>query len=237
MRNKMIFPDTVKCKDGFHFRNMFGKLSRDVFFQVREYSDGFAPVKIEKGGLWFYRNLLGEVGDTGFEYLLDYYDGIGIGRLPNERKFHFIDHSGKVSEDSYDVVTYYSCGFSKVQNFSSTKIFYRDMLGNVTRKSTYLGKRVYSYYSDQANVIDYKALLRDARLPYDEKLGEFVMNNERYKILLRYYPQLIKREISDYDKAMIQKRLSDVEKEIKSYKAVHLDGENSTEQKENALSK
>ena len=68
-----------------------------------------------------------------------------IQTLENENRIYFINNDGNISKDSYYQVNPYWEGFAIVQKEKDGPIEQRDMLGNVTKEQTELGK---SYFAD-----------------------------------------------------------------------------------------
>ena len=105
-------------------------------------------------------------------------DEYGLKLVEEHNKYYFIDPNGDHNRNEYyDLAMGYDVdGFARVAKDAIKDDFsYRDILGNLSSKKTYLGKRIFQYFKGN---IEIEQLLSDKKLPYDEKLIDFVIKNE-----------------------------------------------------------
>lgn len=121
-------------------------------------------------------------------------ESCGLRLVQKNGKYYFIDKEGKRSgADEFDLATpYTSDGFSHVAVDADDAFCWRDLLGNYSPEKTYLGKRVCLYIKRAINLDE---LLCDNKLPYDEKLVDFIVKNEELKMPKPFSKSKYEREI------------------------------------------
>ncbi len=205
------FPKLVKDNAKYRFIDLNGVMS-DEFNDASRYSEGFAPVQINKDGDYFYRDIFGDLSRSGYFCAFSYCEGYGVVKLYQTGKFYFVDVDGNLSQDCYDYVSFYNEGFVRVQNKLS--IFYRDLLGNVSKSKTYLGNCINEYYYGR---ITLQELLKEKKLPYDEKLKSFILRNEKHKLRQKFFIKDVENCNDEDVRGQIENRLKRVSKLLRHY--------------------
>ena len=205
------YPKLIIKNDRFYFVDNRGCLSKDNFASASRYSEGFAFVQ-KDDGLYYYRDMFGNLSKNGYYFALNYYQGYGIVKLTQTSKFYFVDFDGNVSDDSYEYISHYCNGFARVQN--GRNINYRDLIGNLTKKKTYLGKRIYHYFSGKISLSE---LLNDPQVPYDPKLRGFVLRNEKHKLRQKFLVDELEKCNDEKIKRQIDNTLNKTLALIKDY--------------------
>lgn len=104
-------------------------------------------------------------------------ESCGLRLVEENSRYHFIDADGNQSgNDFFELASPYAIdGFAQVAVNAEDPFCWRDLLGNLSSKKTYLGKRIFQYFKGN---IEIEQLLSDEELPYDEKLVGFVARHE-----------------------------------------------------------
>lgn len=104
-------------------------------------------------------------------------ESCGLRLVEENNRYYFIDAEGVQSgNDFFELASPYAYdGFAHVAVDAEDNFYWRDLLGNLSQKKTYLGKRIFEYFKGN---IELDELLSDKKLPYDEKLIDFVIKKE-----------------------------------------------------------
>ena len=172
----------IKLKNRIHFIDENNNVSEDNYYDVTYYSGGYAFVQEKPFGTWRLRDRKGNLSKLEFDLIILTQEGQNLIKIHND-KYRFLDYNGKISKDCYPCAEAYNCGYARVyldeRKIKQGKHHYRDLLGNLTEYPTYLGNQTYKYFKKK---ILLKEFLEDEKLPYDEKLVDFVIRCEKEKL-------------------------------------------------------
>ena len=173
----------------WQFRDASGKLSDETYFRVFDNCTYNVPFLVRKNEnslyQYFYNGKLSEEFKDATVY-----SGLGLaGVLLDDGLWHFRDENGKISEDGYVNIDtsfgywspekykylHWNEGQCRVQpTIYKSKIFWRDLLGNLTKKMSQVGKDYFYYKRGDLDVYG----LSDECFGDDKFLNE-IMKNER----------------------------------------------------------